>query len=119
MALVHPRFLAGVAILFSDTCTIREPVRTNAKGDVTTAWDNVAGMENIPCRVSPVDRGREVRLPEMTYAVTTHYITLQGRYDAIEPHYQAVVGGVEYDIEGIIGDGSDTMTRLAVRVVTA
>ena len=119
MALVHPRFLAGVAILFPDTCAIEQPVRTNNRGDVTTTWATVPGMAAIPCRVSPVDRGREVRLPEMTYAVTTHYITLQGRYDAIQAHYQAVVGGVEYDIEGITGDGSDTMTRLAVRVVTA
>ena len=119
MSIVHPRWLEELSGLFPSTCTIQSAADTNVKGDIIKApWTDVAGLVDLPCRVSPADPGREVRGADQTYMVTTHYITLQGRYAGILPHMRAVVGGVAYDIEGVSGDGSGTMTRLAARVVT-
>jgi len=117
----HPRWLsdAGAAALFPSLCTIQAPAQTNVKGDIIDApWADVAGLVDMSCRVSPIGAGREARLPDMTYSVTTHYITLAGQYDGIKPHYRAVVDALNYDIEAVTGDGSGVITRLAVRLVT-
>ena len=119
MTLVHPRWLDALTGLFPSVCTIQAPANTNVKGDIVKApWTNVGGLVGIPCRLSPVSPGREVRTGDQSYMVTTHYVTLRGRYAGIAPHMQAVVDGVAYDIEGVTGDGSAVMTRLAVRAVT-
>lgn len=115
----HARLLSELAAAFPSLCTIQEPANTNTKGDVAKApWAAVAGLEDIACRVSPVGLGNEVRGPDMTYSITTHTITLAGRYDAILPHQRALVDAVAYDIEAVTGDGSGLMTRLAVRILT-
>jgi len=115
----HTRLLTEVAALFPSLCTIQAPANTNTKGDIAEApWAAVAGLEDIACRVSPASGGNEVRGADMTYSVTTHVITLAGRYAAILPHYRALVGAVAYDIQAVTGDGSGVMTRLATRVLT-
>ena len=118
MALVHPRWLSEITGLFPDKCRIQRPNNSNVRGDVIEApWADVAGLVDLDCRVSPADVGREVRGADQTYGVTTHIITLRGRYTNIEPHMRAVVNGIAYDIQGITGDGCGIMTRLSARVL--
>jgi len=115
----HERLLTEIGALFPSLCTIQAPANTNTKGDIIEApWAVVAGLEDIACRVSPASGGNEVRGADMTYSVTTHTITLAGRYTTILPHHRALVGATAYDIQAVTGDGSGVMTRLAARLLT-
>lgn len=119
MSIVHSRWLTELAGLFPDTCTVQRPAQTNTKGDVIDApWTDVAGLVDLDCRVSPAGMGVEVRTADQTYEITTHTITLRGRYAGIKPHMRAVVDGVYYDIQAVTGDGCGAMTRISARILT-
>ena len=118
--LVSARWLAETANLYPSLCTIEAPANTvDALGEpIPAPWSAVAGLTAIKCRVSPSSNGSERRTTDMNYSITTHTITLAGRYTTILPHMRASISGLYYDIEAITYDGDGIMTRLAARILT-
>lgn len=120
LGLIHPSLLTQLTNFYPSTCTIQESTETNTKGQRSLAWANVAGQVNIPCRVAPAtsDRSREMKLPDMTYAIWSHTIALRGRYVGIIMKMRAVESGVDWDILAVDYDDQEESTYLRVRVVT-
>ena len=117
--LVSARWLAETVNLYPSLCTIEAPTNSNDHGDVIpTPWAAVVGLIALKCRVSPSSNGSERRTTDMNYSITTHTITLAGRYTTILPHMRASISGLYYDIEAITYDGDGIMTRLAARILT-
>lgn len=116
--IVHPSRLTQLADFFPSTCTIqqRTDVR-DSEGQGVPTWAAVAGLSNLPCRISPRN-GREVRGREETYAEATHFISLRGVYATIVAKMRAMVGSTAYDVLAAETDGQSAYTRLATRIVT-
>ncbi len=119
LCVVHPRLLAALTPTFyAGHCTIQQRVDTqDAVGQPIAAWANLAGHVNLDCRVGPTG-GREAKLPDQTYAVTSHTIALAGHYPAITPKMRAVVGAVIYDILTVEHDGQAATTHLLCQILT-
>lgn len=116
--IVHPGLLDKLSGFFPATVTIQQnaPTRDDA-GQPVEGWGNLAGHVDLPCRVSP-SGGKEVKLENQTYTVSTHVILLKGHYPPIDASMQAVSGGQAYDILLVEHDGQGETTRLTVEVVT-
>jgi hypothetical protein len=118
-SIVHPRLLASLGAFYPSLCTIQEPgpKTRDEYGQSQPSWPNLAGHVDIRCRISPDGKGREVKAPDQTYAITSHRIALQGHYPAITPAMRAVSGATTYDILAVESDGSGAATTLVCQVV--
>jgi len=116
--LFHPKLLDSLGSFFNSTCTIQEYTETQDEwGEPIQTWADKPGHIDIPCAIAP-SGGQEVKRPDMTYVVSSHYITLRGNYPAITEAMRAVVAGKTYDILLVEHDSRGITTRLSVQVVT-
>lgn len=119
LGIVHPALFSGLGNFYPDTADIQESTLTNTYGEVSRTWANVTGLEDIPCRVSPVrQRSAEVSNPEQAYVVDWYTIALAGHYATIVPDMRAVVDSVNYDIRGAERDGQSKSTYLMCKRVS-
>jgi hypothetical protein len=123
--LVHPRRheqLDKHSNFYNTTCTLEvQGGAQDSFGEPTDVWAAVAGLADIPARVSVATGQRQIgerELSQQTYTIVSHIITLKGYYPAAEEKYRAVAGGIVYDIVVIEHDSSNTFTRLRVQKVT-
>lgn len=122
-SLVHPRMLAWLLWdFFPSSLTIQAgtPSRTPT-GAVTTAWADVAGMVDLPCRVAPVS-GAENRTPEQITAQEVQRCVAPLYLPAVTTAHRAVIDGEAWDIvsvdyDGQEGAGGRNLTRLTLKVV--
>lgn len=95
--------------LLSLTVTFQSDASTvDALHQEVANWSNVTGLVNLTCACYALPSPRytsEIRMPEMTYAQSTHQILLNDQYPQILPQYQAVVSdGFRYDVQGLSVD---------------
>lgn len=101
------------------TCAIQANSPTSTTyGSQTPDWNDVDGMEAIPCRLFPVNRSTELRRPDGTVATVSHGITLDTVYDAITTEHRAVVGGQAFDILAVDHGPDRIVTILRVEQVS-
>lgn len=124
-ALIHPRMFVGLAADFFPSALTVQAATTgrSATGAVTTtAWADVAGMVNLPCRVAPVS-GTETRTPQQVTGQEVQRCVVPQYLAAVTLKHRAVVDGKPYDIvsidhDGQQGAGGRKLTRLSLKVVT-
>jgi hypothetical protein len=115
--IMSPRMLSSLAAYFPSSCAIQEATSTqNSYGEPASTWANKTGYTSIACAVSSAG-GKEVKMPNMTYAVASHTVLLAGSYPAITPANRAVVGSLTLDILAVESDPLGTLTRLQCQVV--
>lgn len=95
----------------------------DAYGAGVPSWANKPGYVELDCRVAPAGQhqaggGREVKLPDQTYAVSTHTIAITGYYPGIDEKDRAVIGAETFDILLVESDGQSESTRLVAEIVT-
>ncbi len=119
LGIVHPGLTAALTPdFYTGHCTIQQRTDTqDATGQPIPAWANLAGHVNLDCRVGP-SGGREAKLADQIYAVTSHTITLAAQYTAITPKMRAVIGAITYDILAVEHDGQSATTHLLCQVLT-
>ena len=86
-------------------------------GAAVPSWADRAGYVELECRLAP-SGGQEVKLPNQTYAVSTHIIAITGHYPLIDEKDRAVVGTETFDILLVESDGQSESTRLVAEIVT-
>lgn len=118
--IVHPHMLARLqANFYPSRGTVQALGGTqDAYGQPVEDWADVAGLQDIPCRVAPVTRSNaERRTSEQVYVEATHHIALGGYYPAIRETMRFVVDGQAHDIQLVEHDGNGKTTRLLTRIV--
>lgn len=118
MPLIDPRMLAHLHNFYPSTVTIQEAMELqDGTGDVTLDWDDKPDHVDLPCRIGP-SGGKEIRMPDQTYAVSTHTIGLRGNYPTVTVKDRAVDdNGVIYDIMAVESDDQDASTYLYTEIV--
>lgn len=122
MPIVHPRLLASIPRFYPSLCTIQQATETpDALGQPIPAWNDIAGLVNLPCAIAPLGGSTEAsqrNRSDSTIDVATHAIAIAGHYPTIVNKMRAVIAGVAWDIMGAEVDSHATMTRLRVVLVT-
>lgn len=127
-SLLDPRMTTRLMDDWSSSCTIQ--IATGIGGTSlsgqrfpSSAWANVTGMTNIPCRIAaredadPTDK--EQRSALVTQQSVNRTIKLNGYFPTILPQtYRAVVDGVIYHIRGVEHDSERYSTRLLALNIT-
>ena len=105
---------------FPQTCTIQAlTAGTDAYGQPTETWANVAGMVDIPCSVA-LAGGRVVEGKQMQYGMTSHRISLAGQYLGISRLNRAIISGVTYQVQYVnTGGYANSVTVLECNVCDA
>jgi len=118
MAIIDPRMLARLHNFYPSMATIQEATELQGTtGALTLVWADKAGHVDLPSRIGP-SGGREIRLPDQTYAISTHTIGLRGNYPTVTVEDRAVDdNGVIYDIMLVESDDQDASTYLYTRIV--
>ncbi len=116
MSIMHPGIFAALtANFYPSTAIIEEPVMTqDAVGEPIPAWP--VFLTDLDCRLSPMG-GTERQLPDQTYSVASHTVSLASYQDTITVVMRVLIDGVYYDIVAVEHDGNSEMTRLRVQVV--
>lgn len=83
---------------------------------VTGGWEDVDGLEDLPCRLAPATGGKR-RTAEAAYLNATHVIQIAGQYPAITTKMRAVVDSQAYAVLLVSHDAEGAMTRLTVQIV--
>jgi head-tail adaptor len=118
MSIIDPRMLAHLANFYPSTVTIQEySQRRGTAGELKKEWDDKAGHVNLPARIGP-SGGREIKLPDQTYAISTHTIALRGNYPTVTVKDRVLDDNdVQYDIMLVESDDQDASTYLYTRIV--
>jgi len=117
--LIASDLFSHLSRFYAATCTIRTYAAENPDtyGQPQPVWADFAGHVNIDCVIAP-SGGKEVKLSDMTIAISTHKISLVGDYSAtIIPKMRAVIGTQTYEILTVEVDSRQETTRLMVEVV--
>ena len=119
MTIIDPRMLTQLHNFYPSTVTIQEAVeRRGTAGEIEVDWEDMAGHVDLPARIGP-SGGREVKLADQTYAVSTHTIGLRGNYPSIGVKDRVVADdGTIYDILSVASDDQDASTYLYTEIVT-
>jgi head-tail adaptor len=81
------------------TVTIQEYADgVDGYGAPTQTWGDLAGHVDLPCSIS-LSSGKETKLADQEYGVTTHRIALNGVYPTITRLHRAIVDGTTYEIQ--------------------
>lgn len=118
MPIIDPRMLAHLHNFYPSTATIQEATeRRGTTGEVRLEWDDKAGHTSLPCRIGPTG-GKEIRMPDQTYAISTHTIGLRGNYPTVTVEDRAIDDNdVIYEIMSVQSDDQDASTYLYVRIL--
>ncbi|MFA4972447.1 MAG: hypothetical protein WC683_07520 [bacterium] len=109
--------LEALADFFPTTCTIQTAtLAEDDHGQSIPVWSDLAGHIGIACSVAP-SGGRKVQTGKETYVVSSHRISLAGRYLTITAAMQAVVDGITYEILLPEHSGFGLNTNLLCQVV--
>lgn len=115
--LIPPSLMDSLGFLFEQRVTIQERVSgQDSYGEPVDTWQDVTGLKDLPCVIFP-SGGREVKLENQIYAVSTHKIQLQHAQPSITPAMRAVSGGVTYDILLVETDPMGLSSKLICEVV--
>lgn len=122
---MHPRMRTAIEIAWPSLCTIQtiDTIAGFSNQPVPQGTGtNVAGMVEIPCRLSPMFRERPTDDIQRGGAVQEYHtrrdLLLNGDYHTILPDtMQAVVDGIVYPIRGLDADGNAFITRLKLEMV--
>ncbi len=115
MTLIHPRMLANLWNFYPSTAVIEEATMTqDSVGEPIPAWADF--LTDLDCRLSPTG-GSEPPMPNQTYSIGSHTVSLASYQPTIEVEMRALVGGIYYDILVVEHDGNAVQTRLQVQVV--
>ena len=119
MTIIDPRMLTQLHNFYPSTVTIQEAVeRRGTAGEIEVDWEDMAGHVDLPARIGP-SGGREVKLADQTYAVSTHTIGLRGNYPLVTVEDRAVDdNGVIYGILAVASDDQEASTYLYTEIVT-
>ena len=116
MPIIDPRMFARLHSFYPSTVSIQE--RTEIRGtagEVRLDWDD--RYSDLPARIGP-SGGREVKLPNQTYVVSTHTIGLRGWYPSITEEDRAVADdGTIYDLLLVESDDQQASTYLLTEIV--
>jgi head-tail adaptor len=118
-SLIHPKLTDSLPDFYSSLCTIQQTTKTqDTYKDEIDTWATI--HTGVPCAIAPPGSGGkgEVKLPDQTYTVATHLVSLAGHYDDITTKMRATVDGLTLDIIQVVNDSHQTMTRLMCQVVT-
>jgi SPP1 family predicted phage head-tail adaptor len=114
--LTHPRMMTGLRNFYPDTCTIQQATANrDGHGQPIDSWDNIAGLVDLPCRVSPLS-GREVEKATQEFSSQVVTISLKGAH-VISTVNRVLTNGVTYNIRQVDHDGQGVNTRLIGEVV--
>lgn len=82
------------------------------------AWTNVAGLVDLPCRVTPVS-GAENRTPEQILTQEVQRCVAPRNLAGVTTAHRALVDGRAWDIASVDHDGQNPprITRLTLRAV--
>ena len=118
LGLIHPNMLTRLQPNFyPSSCTIQEATEAaDSYGQLIPTWGNLAEHVDLNCRIAP-EGGSEQRAQIQVYAIHQWRVALNGYYPTIIETMRAVVDGVTYEIEQVVHDGNDKMTRLSVRTL--
>lgn len=118
MPIIDPRMLGHLHNFYPSTATIQESTeRRGTTGELNLEWANKAGHVDLPARIGP-SGGKEIRLPDQTYAISTHTIGLRGNYPTVTVEDRAVDdNGAIYDIMLVESDDQDASTYLYTRIL--
>lgn len=117
--MVHPRMLESHAARFPERVTIQQGTAgRDAFGQPTTTWAAAPGIPTaIPAVIEPLS-GVEIRGTDLTYAIGTFKIALNGAYPTIAASQRLVDStGQAYDILDPSVDGRGVETQVVARIV--
>lgn len=116
--IVNSGLLTHLARFYPDTCTIKTYTSENQDsfGQPDPSWIDLTGYVDIPCAVA-AKGGKEVKMSDMEYAVSTHTIALAGCYTGIQTKMRAVVNSITYEVLYSEVDSHSKMTRVTCRIV--
>uniref|UniRef100_A0A6M3M9I7 Putative head-tail joining protein n=1 Tax=viral metagenome TaxID=1070528 RepID=A0A6M3M9I7_9ZZZZ len=116
MPIIDPRMLARLHNFYPSTVTIQVAIEVqDATGDITLNWAD--DYVDLPARIGP-SGGREVRMPNQTYAVSTHTIALRAWYPTITVEDRVLADdGSIYNIMLIESDDQQASTYLYTEIV--
>ena len=127
MPIIDPRMLAHLANFYPSTVTIQEVTELRGTaGETRPEWEAKDGHEDLPARIAPVGGvrtgqpgGREVKLADQTYAISTHTVGLRANYPEITVKDRVLADdGTIYDILSVASDDQDASTYLYTEIVT-
>jgi len=112
MTTITPNFLP-------QTCTIQEYTDgVDAYGAPTQTWSNLADHVDLPCSLS-LSSGKETRLVNQEYGITTHKIALNAVYPLITRTHRAIVGSDTYEIQYATPPGhANSLTVLLCNLIS-
>ena len=118
MPIIDSRMLAHLHNFYPSTVTIQEAVeRRGTSGELEVDWEDKTDHVDLPARIGP-SGGREVKLPNQTYAVATHTVGLRANYPTITVKDRVVADDESvFDILSIESDDQDASTYLYVEIV--
>ena len=110
---------ALTANFYPELVTIQEYVDgVDAYGAPTQTWSNLAGHVDLPCSLS-LSSGKETKLANQEYGITTHRIALNGVYPTITRLHRAIVGSDIYEIQYATPPGhANSVTALLCNLVS-
>ena len=119
MPIIDPRMLAHLANFYPSTVTIQEVTeRRGTAGETRPEWETKDGHEDLPARIGP-SGGREVKLADQTYAISTHTVGLRANYPEVTVKDRVLADdGTIYDILSVASDDQDASTYLYTEIVT-
>ena len=116
--LIAPEMFPRLYNFYPDTVTIQEVTEPqDVYGAPDPNWADKTDYVDLDCRLAP-SGGQEVKLPDQTYAVSTHIIAITDYYPGIDEKDRAVIGAETFDILLVESDGQSESTRLVAEIVT-
>ncbi len=125
-AIIHSNLLTHLSRFYPTLCTIQYYAAENrdSYGEPQPVWLTVPDYDDLRCTIA-AKGGNEVKMPDMTLAISTHTIALAGFYRLIEPKWRVMlvgfippwIAGTIFDILLVEFDSHGTLTRLTVQVV--
>jgi len=117
--LVHPRLLETLHRFYNSAVTIKRYLieSPDSFGQPNPTWSNLTDHVDLACSLAPKG-GQEVKMADMTIAISTHTISISGYHPTITPTMRAVVGSQTFDILSVETDSRLKTTRLITQVVS-
>lgn len=123
--ILHERLWQELGAFYPSWCRIlyRTTPSISPLGEMQAGFPTLAGHDYIACRLSAKagntqEQASEVRTAESTYTSAMRHCGLDGYYPQITDTMIAVVDGVEYDIRGVVHDGTKAHTKLMLELIT-
>ncbi len=118
--LTRPGLMSALRNFYPQLCTIQTntPAAQDTFGAQPTGWANKANHVGLAC-VLETRAGRELKLPDETFAIAPYRIALAGAYPTIAVKDRATVGSVTIDILSVQTDSQGVATYLDGQLVTS